>query len=113
MEENGLCVIWSSADREVALECAFMYAHNSKKKGWWGKVRLIIWGPSGKLLMEDKQIQKKVKEMMKDGVEILACKSCADHLKISEDLIDFGVDVMYAGAPLTNMLKSGWKVLTY
>ena len=33
-EPNKLLVIWSSADREVALHNVFMYTHNAAKHGW-------------------------------------------------------------------------------
>ena len=45
-EEDRLCVIWSSGDREVALKMVFMYTYNAKAKGWWNTVRFVIWGPA-------------------------------------------------------------------
>ena len=50
---NKLLVVWSSADREVALLNVFMYTHNARKHGWWDEVRLLLWGPSDRLLVED------------------------------------------------------------
>ena len=52
-ESSKLLVVWSSADREVALHNVFMYTHNAKKRGWWEEVRLLLWGPSDRLLTED------------------------------------------------------------
>jgi hypothetical protein len=52
--EETLVVVWSSGDREVALKTAFMYTVNAKLKGWWPEVILIVWGPSAKLLSEDR-----------------------------------------------------------
>ena len=37
-----LVVLWTSGDREVALKMVFMYATNSKKKGWWKEVTLVV-----------------------------------------------------------------------
>ena len=45
-EPEELYVIWTSRDREVALKMVFMYTGNSKLKGWWKDVLLIVWGPS-------------------------------------------------------------------
>lgn len=42
MSEDTLNIIWSSADKEVALKMVFMYAHNSKLRNWWQAVRLIV-----------------------------------------------------------------------
>jgi len=110
---DSLLVIWSAADREVALCNAFMYTYNSRAQGWWENVRLLIWGPSGKLLVEDQKLQERIKEMLDSGVEVIACKGCADSYGISDQLTALGVNVIYTGQPLTDMLKSGWKVLTY
>ncbi len=51
--------------------------------------------------------------MMADGVEVLACKACADRLGVSEDLEALGINVFYVGVALTEMLKGGWRTLTY
>jgi hypothetical protein len=39
--------------------------------------------------------------------------ACADRYEVTEDLRKLGVDVKYMGKPLTEMLKGGWKVLTF
>ena len=112
-EPSKLLVIWSSADREVALHNVFMYTHNAKKRGWWDEVRLLLWGPSDRLLAEDAELQAGIQAMLADGVEVLACKACSDRLGVSEALEALGVNVFYAGTALTEMLKEGWKTLTY
>ena len=112
-QPNKLLVVWSSADREVALHNVFMYAHNAAKNGWWDHVRLLIWGPSDRLLAEDEELQAGLKAMQADGVELLACKACADRLGVGEDLEALGVNVFYTGVALTEMLKQGWTTLTY
>ena len=112
-EPTKLLVIWSSADRDVALQCALMYAHNARKQGWWEEVRLLVWGPSATLLAHDLELQHKIKAMQEDGVYVAACKACSDALGASEALQELGVDVFYVGTALTEMLKSGWVSLTY
>lgn len=108
-----LAVIWSSGDRDVALKMVFMYTLNSRLKGWWDTVRLVVWGPSSKLLTEDLELQEKLSDMQTAGVELLACKACADQYGVSDKLAELGVEVIYMGIPLTEMLKTGWSVLTF
>ncbi len=112
-QSNRLLVIWSSADRDVALNMVFMYGLNSRLKGWWEQVRLVVWGPSAKLLSVDKELQGKIKEMQDAGVETLACKACADRYGVSDALAELDIDVIYMGMPLTDMLKTGWATLTF
>ena len=56
MEDNSnkLAVLWTSDDPNLAEKMAFMYTYNAKKQGWFDEVTLIIWGPSAKLLSENK-----------------------------------------------------------
>jgi hypothetical protein len=114
VDADKLAVLWTSGDPFVAHKVCFMYTHNAKKAGWWGEVQLIVWGPSSKLLAEDKKMQAAVKAMMADGVVVKACKACADSYGVSDDLVALGIDVKYMGQPLTRMLKSDqWRVLTF
>ena len=112
-QPSRLAVLWTSGDREVALKVAFMYTHNAKLRGWFDEVTLIVWGPSSKLLSEDQELQESVKEMAEAGVEVVACQACADSYGVSDVLREMGVDVKYMGMPLTEMLKSDWKVITF
>ena len=111
--ENKLMVVWSSADKEVAEKMVFMYSTNSKIRGWFDEVTIVIWGPSAVLACEDADIQKLIKNAIDNGVKMDACKACSDMYGLSDKLIDLGVDVKYAGLPLTEHLKANGKVLTF
>jgi hypothetical protein len=108
-----LVVIWSSRDPEVAQNMVFMYTKNSKLKGWWDKVRLVVWGPSAKLLAVDRELQAELAELKEAGVELQACKACADRYGVSDKLCSLGIDVIYMGQPLTEYLKGGCPVITF
>ena len=111
--ESRLAVVWTSGDPDVAHKVCFMYTHNAKKAGWFDDVTLIVWGPSSRLLAADKQLQSAVKAMMTDGVTVQACVVCADMYGVADDLRDLGIEVKGMGRPLSDMLKSGRKVLTF
>jgi hypothetical protein len=113
MDKTRLAVIWSSSDPEVAHRVCFMYTHNARKLGWFDEVTLIVWGPSSKLLSEDASLQEEVKAMAADGVTLVACLACADSYGVTDKLRALGIDVKYMGVPLTEMLQSDWKVLTF
>jgi len=59
-ESTDLLVLWSSGDRDIAMNMVFMYTFNSKKNGWWENIRFLIWGASSKLLSTDKELQQAV-----------------------------------------------------
>lgn len=106
-------LIWSSRDKEVALNLVFMYAKNARLQEWWQEVTLVIWGPSAQVITEDQDLQKELKALQEAGVEVLACKACADRYGTSAALKEMGVRVIYMGQPLTAYLKSGTPVLTF
>jgi hypothetical protein len=112
-EPSNLLIIWSSDDREVALSNTFMYARASARNAWWDTVRFIVWGPSAKLLANDEGLRAGIIEMMDSGVQVLACRACTDMYGVSASLEQLGVQVMYVGESVTEMLKTGWAVLTY
>ena len=112
-DPSKLLVVWSSGDRDVALNMVFMYTYNAKKNGWWENIRFLIWGPSSKLLSVDKELQEEIKKMKAVGIELLACKACTDRYGVSETLEGLGIEVKYMGVGLTEMLKGGWTTLTF
>jgi hypothetical protein len=111
--DERLVVVWTSGDREVAENMAFMYTLNAKKKGWFGDVTLIIWGPSAKLICDDEELQKTLKEMSSEGVRLEACLRCAENYGVVEALKSLGVDVKLMGEPFSGYLKEDRKVITF
>jgi len=113
-EENmeKLYILWTNADEEVFDKMVLMYARNSKRRGWWNDIELIIWGPTAKLATESESVARGIQELLDVGVVISACKSCSDALETTPRLIEMGVDVKYVGKDLTEILKSGEKLLS-
>ena len=109
---DKLILLWTSSDKEVALNMAFMYTLNAKKRGWWKEVCLIVWGPSAKLLSEDLELQEHILKMKESGVEIEACKTCADNYGVASCLEKLGINVKLMGIPLTDYLKIGYRIIT-
>ncbi|WP_419787367.1 DsrE family protein [Pseudodesulfovibrio sp.] len=110
---ESIFIVWSSGDPEVARNIAFMYAKNAYGHGWWQRVRLIIWGPSARLACEDESLRKEILGMLKDGVEVWACRACAENYGLVAELESMGVDVRYMGEPITQMIRDGWRQLTF
>lgn len=112
-QSDKLVILWTSRDREVAERMVFMYTLNAKLREWWKDLTLIIWGPSAQLAAEDEDLQHYLKKILEAGVEVIACKACADSYGVSEDLARLRIDVKYMGEPLTEYVKDGYKVLAF
>jgi hypothetical protein len=111
--KDTLVVLWSSGDPAVAEKVCLMYTHAAYKYAWFEKVTLIVWGPSANLLANNPQLQKKIKAMISDGIQVEACVVCADSYGVSDKLRDMGIKVYGMGKPLTNYLKSDYSILTF
>ena len=110
---DKLAVLWTSADRDVALKMVFMYTYNAKMYEWWNDIELIIWGPSSKLLANDPELQNYIKKMLEVDVKVVACKACSNSYGVTEDLEALGIETKYMGKPLTEILKSDTKLITF
>lgn len=108
-----LAIVWTSGDPEVAHRMVLMYAHAAKQNNWFDDVRLVVWGPSARLLAADKDVQSKVAEMKRDGVDVKACVVCADSYGVTKHLRNLDIEVLPMGKPLSDMLHDKWTVLTF
>jgi hypothetical protein len=111
-EKKHLYVLWTNDNPITAEKMVFMYTINALLRGWWENVTLIVWGATTKLVSEDENIQELVKDALKAGVHITACKACADQLGVTETLEKLNIEVKYWGIPLTEILKDDEKLLT-
>jgi hypothetical protein len=113
--QNRISILWTSGDPAVAEHVVMPYSLYSKKAGWFDEVRLIVWGPSSKLLSESEVFQKKIAELQEAGVKVEACLVCADSYGVSDQFREMGIEVIPMGKPLSDRLKSDgdWKVITF
>ena len=104
-EPTELAIVWTSGDPEVAHRMTLMYTHAAKKAGWFENVRLVVWGPSSRLLAADKDLQEKIAAMKADGVLVQACVVCANSYGVADDLRGQDIEVLPMGGPLTKLAK--------
>jgi hypothetical protein len=43
----------------------------------------------------------------------MACKWCADRMGIADDLAALGIEVLYVGPVISELLKADWASLTF
>ncbi len=110
---DTLVVVWTSGDIEVAEKMVYMYVYNAKRAGWFDEVIFIVWGPSAKLLTENTDLQAEIRKMKDAGIILEACIACARMYNVEEDLRKLGIDVKGMGAPLSDYLKKGYKVMSF
>ena len=86
---------------------------NSKQNEWFHDVEVLIWGASADYCKASRKAQKRIKEMISLGIEVRACKFCADKVYATKKLESIGVNVMYTGVYLSDRLKDkDYEVIT-
>jgi hypothetical protein len=100
-----LTILWTSGDPEVAHRMVLMYGKAAKSNQWFDEVRVIIWGPSARLVAADKDIQAKLSEMKQNGITLEACVVCADSYGVSDRLRELGIEVKPMGKPLSDIIR--------
>ena len=109
-----LAIVWTSGDPDVAHRMVLMYANAAKARGWFDEVRIVVWGPSQRLVVADKDIRAAIDRLREAGVVVEACLACSDSYGITDDLRAMGLEVKYMGEPLSEFLKSdAWNVVTF
>ena len=105
--DDKLNILWATDNRDTIFNMLSMYAINSVNRGWWKHLNIILWGASVKLVANDIQVQTEVLEMIQTGITIEACQDCCETFGVN-----LGIDVKYMGAPFTQYIKDGEKILT-
>jgi hypothetical protein len=110
--DDALLVLWTTAERETALNMIFMYTTNARRHGWWPQVTLLVWGAATRALCEDESLRQALAEAQRAGVIVIACRRCAELTGVVDELKALGVKVFYTGEYLTEWLKSGKRLLS-
>lgn len=107
-----LFILWTNSDEVLFEKMVLMYAKTSIQKKWWNEVTVIIWGSTAKLSATSTIVKDGIRELLKVGVNVSACKACAEELNVIEPLLELGVELKYWGEPLTMILQNDQKLLT-
>ena len=109
---DKLTILWTTDNKDTVFNMLAMYALNSKNRGWWKHINIILWGASVKLVANDTQVQTEILEMLQSGITIEACQDCFENFGVASIITNLGITVRYMGIPLTEYLKNGEKILS-
>lgn len=111
--KKNLLIVLSSGDIDVAMKFPLLYSSVLLEREYWESCHLMFWGPSIKLLNSSKEIQEKVLEIQKTGVEMSACIVCVEDYELVQKLEDLNIIINHTGELLTKALKDeSYSVMT-
>lgn len=103
---SKLLVVVATSNKEKAL-AALMYTGNAIRHSWMDDVKVVFFGPSERLMVEDEEASARAREISKAGGSF-ACKAISDREEISGDIEDLGVRVEYVGTIISDFIKDGY-----
>ncbi|MCF7925944.1 MAG: DsrE family protein [Candidatus Izimaplasma sp.] len=106
MMKEQLLVVWKSDNTIDINNFILPYVYNAKANDWFKAVRLLIWGASQKKVIKSEHLQNQIRTFVEEGIDVYACKMCADNVGATDILNNLGVTVMYTGEFLTESLKN-------
>jgi len=106
-------VVVGSGDKEVIMWPGLKYPLKATTEKWMDEVKVIIFGPAEKLAAYDLEVQQRLRELQEAGIHIMACKACADEYNITDILEEAGIEVIYVGSVISQLLKDGWASLSF
>lgn len=109
---DELVVIWRSGDADIFHTGVYLFTLNAKRFRWFDQVTLLLWGPSQKLLLSDTEVQRKVREMERAGVRVVADIDPSLDYDIESELRAVPIEVSIMGGQLVGMLKRGVRILS-
>ncbi len=115
---DKVVVIIASSDPDKACT-GLMYAANARKHGWLKDVRLVVFGPAEKTLLEDPDMQELLREFRDfedvdaGGGEVAACRFLSNRDGISDGLRGLGVQVRYVGSYVSDLMKAGYAPMVW
>ena len=62
-KRNSIVVIWTSRDRDIALEVVFLMSLNQNWKNGRADITLVVCGPSTKLLSHDIELKNYIRKL--------------------------------------------------
>jgi hypothetical protein len=105
--QDKLLVLISTAEAKVA-RTGMMYAVNALKNLWMEDVKIFFFGPAQELLTQDEELQRLLLEYQDHEGTAVACKFLADRDDTAEPTAELGVQVVYVGSVISDLIKDGY-----
>ena len=107
-----ILIILSTAEREKAM-AGLMYAKNTHDNHWFDDVRVILFGPFERLLVEDKEIRDLGAEIFKIIAHPVACNTFADDPVVSDAIKSLGCEIDQVGGIISESIRNGYVPLVF
>ena len=110
MSDKALVII-STGEVEKA-KTGLMWVQNAMIYGWMEDVKVIFFGPSQNLVLQDETVRKMAKEIAEKEKPVF-CRFISDRDGNSDQLVEIGMRVKYVGPMIADFIKSGYVPMVF
>ena len=107
-----ILIILSTAEREKAM-AGLMFAKNTHENHVFDEVRVVLFGPFERLLVEDKEIRDLGAEIFKIIAHPVACTTFADDPVVSDAIKSLGCEIDQVGGIISECIRNGYVPLVF
>jgi hypothetical protein len=104
-------LIIASRDAATVLT-ALMFARNAWGGAWFDDVRVVFFGPSERLLVDDDEVAKAV-TWIADLCEVYACRAISRREGISDAIEQLGANVVGVGPLISRLINEGYTPMVW
>ncbi len=108
---SKLLIVISSGDSEK-VQAGLMFADNAGREGWMDDVRVVFFGPSERLLLEDENVRRAAREIAR-ARKTQACRIFAELDDSITQLEGLGLEVVYVGEVISGLIKAGYVPMVF
>ena len=101
-------LIWLKSGSLEAIKPGILYGVNAKKYKWVDDVKFVVFGEAEKLFLEERELLKEIND-----VDSYFCKFVAENEGYVNRLESLGVNVVYVGKLISDLIAEGYQVLTF
>ncbi|MGC8611481.1 MAG: hypothetical protein ACP5F2_02800 [Athalassotoga sp.] len=111
MSKKVLMII-SNGDKNV-ISAAMTFAAVSFENKLYSDLKVFFFGPSEKVISEDKDLQASLSKLIKDGITPVACVNVGNAFNITPKLNALGFNMMPVGKAIADLVNQDYVTMVF
>ncbi|NPV88305.1 hypothetical protein HPY42_02085 [Coprothermobacteraceae bacterium] len=112
MERKKVLIIISSRDKSV-ITAGLLMALASKRQGLYEDIKVHFFGPSQRVAVEDEEVQQYIADLIKEGINPLACEAISRQFDLTVQLHDMGFDIVQIPVEISRLVNQGYVPMVF
>ncbi len=112
MSKKKVLVIISSGDKNV-ISTAVTFGIVSFEAKLYDDLKVFFFGPSEKVITEDKDLQSSLSKLIKDGITPVACVNLGNAFDITPKLTTLGFNVIPVGKAIADLVNQDYATMVF